>query len=140
MTRDDILSLFARRQDAWRRRDAVALSADHSEDCTMISPMAGIVSGRGAIGNVYSVWLTGFPDFTLQDEELLVDGDRVVQISTASGTDTGGFMGLPPSGKAFRIPTVFLYQLRDGKIVRFRTIYDFTGVLVQIGMLKAKPV
>jgi steroid delta-isomerase-like uncharacterized protein len=64
----------------------------------------------------------------------------VVQISIASGTDTGGFMGMPASGKAFRIPTVYFYQLRDGKISRFQSVYDFTGVLVQIGMLKAKPV
>jgi len=101
--------------------------------------MAGIVSGRGTIENVYDVWFTGFPDFTLKDEELVVDEDRVVQISIISGTDTGGFMGLPPSGRAFRIPTVQFYQLRDGKISRWRTIYDFTGVLIQVGMLKAKP-
>ncbi|HEV8317068.1 MAG TPA: ester cyclase [Vicinamibacterales bacterium] len=139
MRRDEILSLFARRQEAWRRRDAAALAADHTEDCTLTSPMAGIVSGRGTIENVYDVWFTGFPDFTLKDEELVVDEDRVVQISIISGTDTGGFMGLPPSGRAFRIPTVQFYQLRDGKISRWRTIYDFTGVLIQVGMLKAKP-
>jgi steroid delta-isomerase-like uncharacterized protein len=98
------------------------------------------VSGRGAIGSVYHLWLTGFPDFTLHEEELVIDGDRVVQMSIASGTDTGGFMGLPPTGKTFRIPTVYFYQFRDGQITRFRTVYDFTGILVQIGMLKAKPV
>ncbi len=140
MTRDEVLALFARRAEAWRRRDAASLAADHTDDCTFTSPMAGIVSGRGAIGSVYHVWLTGFPDFTLSDEELVIDEDRVVQMSTASGTDTGGFMGMPVSGKAFRIPTVFFYQLRDGRISRFRSVYDFTGVLVQIGMLKAKPV
>ncbi len=62
------------------------------------------------------------------------------RISIASGTDTGGFMGLPATGKAFRIPTVFFYQLRDGKISRFRTVYDFSGIFIQIGMLKTKPV
>jgi len=139
MTRDEILSLFARRQEAWRRHDAAALAADHTEDCTLTSPMAGIVSGRSAIENVYDVWFTGFPDFTLEDEELVVDEERVVQISTLSGTDTGGFMGLPPSGRTFRIPSVSFYELRDGRISRWRSIYDFTGVLIQIGMLKAKP-
>lgn len=139
MTRDEILALFARRQEAWHRHDVAALAADHTDDCTLTSPMAGLVSGRSTIKSVYHVWLTGFPDFALTDEELVIDGDRVVQISIASGTDTGGFMGLPATGKAFRIPTVFFYQLRDGKISRFRTVYDFSGVLMQIGMLKAKP-
>ena len=29
--------------------------------------------------------------------------------------------------------------LRDGHIVHERRIYDFTGILVQVGLLKAKP-
>jgi len=35
---------------------------------------------------------------------------------------------------------VFVYVLRGGQISQFRSVYDFVGVLVQIGMLKAKPV
>ncbi len=31
-------------------------------------------------------------------------------------------------------------NLKDRKIVRERRVYDFTGLLVQIGLLKAKPV
>ena len=140
MTRDEILSLFARRRDAWRRHDAAALAADHTEDGTFDSPMAGTVAGRDTIRSVYQAWFTGFPDLTLDDEELIIDADRLVQISIASGTDTGGFMELPPTGKGFRIPAVFFYVLRGGQISQFRSVYDFTGVLVQIGMLKAKPV
>jgi hypothetical protein len=34
---------------------------------------------------------------------------------------------------------VFLYELNGLTIVRERRIYDFTGMLVQIGALKAKP-
>ena len=48
-------------------------------------------------------------------------------------------MGLPPSGRSFRYAAVFLYELKDRQIVRERRISDFTGLLVQIGVLKAKP-
>jgi hypothetical protein len=34
---------------------------------------------------------------------------------------------------------VFLYEFKDGKIVKDRRVYYFTGVLVQVGTLKAKP-
>jgi len=33
---------------------------------------------------------------------------------------------------------VFL-QLQDGRIIHERRMYDFTGLLVQIGVLRAKP-
>ena len=54
-------------------------------------------------------------------------------------TDTGGLMGMTPSGKPALVPIVAVYRLADGQIVHERRIYDFTGMLVQIGVLKAKP-
>jgi hypothetical protein len=35
---------------------------------------------------------------------------------------------------------VLLDEFEDGRIARERRIYDFTGLLLQIGALKAKPV
>jgi predicted ester cyclase len=140
MTRDDIVALFARRQDAIARRDVNFIVSQHAPDCVHVSPLAGtIVKGREAIGQLYDQWFKGFPDYELTSEELLIDGDRVVQVSTQSGTDTGGFMGLPPTGKPFRVPVVWLFTLKDNQFVYVRPIYDFTGTLVQIGVLKAKP-
>ena len=48
-------------------------------------------------------------------------------------------MGLPPTNKPFRLPIVFLCTVKDGLVVHEQRIYDFTGMLVQIGVLKAKP-
>jgi predicted ester cyclase len=76
-------------------------------------------------------WTVGFA--------LLIDGDSVAQVLSIEGTDDGQFLGLPPTGKPFRVPAVFLYSLRDGQIARERRIYDFTGLLIQVGLLKAKP-
>ena len=66
--------------------------------------------------------------------------DRAVIIGEVSGTHVGTIMGLPPSGRAFRLVGTFVFVLRDGLIVDERRIYDFTGLLIQIGVLKAKPV
>ena len=140
MTREEITVFFARRQGALARRDAVALAADHAEDCVLESPWAGTVKGRAAIEQMHRLWFSAFPDVTFHDEELLIDGNRVAQIATVEGTDIGGFMGLPATGKPFRFPLVFLCTLNEQQIVHERRIYDFTGMMVQIGMLKAKPV
>jgi predicted ester cyclase len=78
-------------------------------------------------------------DVKMLEESLLIDGDSAAQVLAIEGTDSGQFLGLPPTGKSFRIPAVFLYDFKDGQIARERRIYDFTGLLVQIGLLKAKP-
>lgn len=140
MTRQEIRSLFTRRQEAWDRHDAAALAADHAEDGQVESPLAGgTACGREAVEKLYTTYLHAFPDLHVEEDELLIDGDRVVLVGRVSGTDTGGFMGMPPTGRTVSVPIVFFYEMRDGVIVRERRVYDFTGVLVQVGLLKAKP-
>lgn len=139
MTRNDITALLTGWRTAVNRRDAAALAKMHAEDSVMESAMAGVVTGRAAIVDVYQAWFNAFPDMVVTSEEPLIDGDRVVQVHTLTGTDRGEFMGMPPTGRPFRLLVVFLYVIRDGHVVHARTIYDFTGLLVQIGMLKAKP-
>lgn len=140
MTREDIVTFFNRRQGAYARLDAEALAADHADDGVLESPVAGgPVKGREAIARIYRAWFTVFPDVTVTWTDLLIDGDRAVQMATMAGTDTGGFMGLPPTGKRFGFPIVYMFTLEDGLIAHERRVYDFTGMLVQIGVLKARP-
>lgn len=46
------------------------------------------------------------PHVAPEDEDLVIDGRRVVRVAGLSGTDTGGFMGLPPTGRTFIAPLV----------------------------------
>lgn len=140
MTRDEIVVLFDRRLEAWARRDAAALARDHAEDGAVESPIAGgVTTGRAAIQATYDGYFRAFPDFRFEQEDLLVEGDRASIVATVSGTDRGGFMGLPPSGRAMRARAALWYTLREGLIVRELRIYDFTGVLVQVGAIRARP-
>src|SRR5438094_7243261 len=109
MTRADIKRMFDQRQAAVDRRDIDFLVGQHAPDCEQSSPLAGgTVSGREAIRRLYEAWFGGFPDLVWTSEEPLIDGDRITQMTTQSGTDTGGFMGLRPTGKPFRLPVVWI--------------------------------
>jgi steroid delta-isomerase-like uncharacterized protein len=141
MNRQEIVALFARRQADWDSLDAASLARDHSDDGRVESPLAGGTAvGREAIEKLYRTYFTAFADLHLVQDELLIDGDRVVLVGRSSGTDTGGFMGMEPTGRAFSVPVVLFYELRDGLIHRERRVYDFTAVLIQVGLLKTKPV
>ena len=141
MTRSEISDLIASVQDALGRRDSTALANFHAEDCVVDSPVAGgQARGREAIARSYEAFFHAFPDLTIKYDAPLIDGHRVVLITRISGTDHGGFMGLQPTGRFVDFPCVLLYDLENGLIVRERRIYDFTGMAVQVGAIKAKPV
>ena len=139
MTRDEAQQFFDRRVEAWKRRDVEALMLGHTEDCVLESPLAGTVRGRMAIENVYRTFVTSFPDFAIENPQFIADGDRVVQTVTCTGTNTGGFMGMAPTGKRFSFAAVLICTMCDGRIAHEKRIYDFTGFLLEIGVLKAKP-
>ena len=139
MTRDDVRRLFSERQEAWTRRDANALAASHAETGVVTSPMFARVSGRDAIQASYRALFDSFPDWTLTQGEPLVDGDRVAVPFEATATHLGEFMCLPGSGRRFDIQGVMLYALSDGLIVDERRAYDFSGLLIKLGVLRAKP-
>ncbi len=140
MTRAEIVDVLERRADAWRRLDAETLVADYVEDAVIESPLAGgTTQGRDQIRQVFQTYFVAFPDLAMEVDEVLVDDQRAAVMATFTGTDRGGFMGMPATGRHVTIPVVFLYEFKDGKIVRDRRVYDFTGMLVQVGTLKAKP-
>src|SRR5262249_440639 len=123
------------------QHDVEAISALYSDDVVVESPMAGgIVHGRAAVADVNQAWIAAFPDATFTRQTLVIDGARAVWIGEVQGTDTGGCMGVAATGKRFRLPMVVVYTMKDGLIVHEQRIYDFSGMLIQIGVLKAKPI
>lgn len=138
-SRDEIVALFKQRQQAFDALDASALSEQYTDDCTVESPVAGVIQGRANVEKVYRAWFDAFLDMDLQTEQLLIDGQQVVEVLRIEGTNVGEFMRLPATGKRFHFTGVCLFDLRGLQIERERRIYDFTGLLVQVGVLKARP-
>jgi predicted ester cyclase len=138
MTRAEIVALFKRRQDAYEDLDAKTLAADYTDASVIESPSAGVHTGRDAekaLGAVFDAFL----DLTMTVDHLIIDGDVVVTVMSAEGTHMRPLLGFEPTGKRFQMSMAFVHRLKDRKIIHERRIYDFTGLLVQIGLLKAKP-
>ena len=137
MTRDQIAAMFERRRIALENQDVAALMADYADDCVVESPSAGTHTGKPAIEEAMNAVFDAL-DIKVRQQSLIIDGNSVAASVVMEGKDVGQFLGLPPTGKSFHAPAVLLYELKDGKIIRERRVYDFTGLMVQIGLLKAK--
>ena len=139
VTRDEIVALVTRRLAAMAARDVAALAATHAENGSVASPMGGVLEGRAEIERNYRIWFSAFRDVVMEQDDLLIDGDRVVLVARLRGTHSGDFLGLPPTGRLMEFQVAQVMIVADGLVVEERRIYDFTGLLVQIGVLKAKP-
>ncbi len=79
-------------------------------------------------------------DMEVVVEDVIAEGDRVVDRITVRGTHTGELMGVPASGKRFEIEEVHIARIADGKIVERWSHADMLGLLQQIGGIPASPV
>ena len=76
-----------------------------------------------------------FPDWYSTWEELVAEGDKVVERWTGRGTHRGEFHGLPATGRQVAVPGTVYYRIADGKIVEFRGQFDRMAMLEQLGMI-----
>ena len=136
---DDIQTLLQQRTDAWARRDPAALAAGYAENAVVSSPMFPHAEGRTAIELSFAKLFHVFPDWDITVEEPCISGTRAMQAGKVRATQRGDFMGIPGTGKRVEFDCVLIFDFEDGRIKRERRVYDFTGMLIQLGVLRGKP-
>ncbi len=93
--------------------------------------------GRDGIKAVGQAVVGGFPDVSVTVEDLLADGDRVIERTTATATHTGEFNGIPPTNGQVIWTEIHIYRLEDGKIAELWSEIDFLSLLTQLGAIPA---
>ena len=81
-------------------------------------PYGGIHHGpNGVVQGVFGPQLEDIPDFTVTPEELIASGDQVAVVARYRGTGAA-------SGERLDLQVVHVFDVRDGKIARFRQFAD----------------
>jgi predicted ester cyclase len=103
------------------------------------------ISGRTRTSNL-SDWLAGiqqslagFPDTRFTVHDLLADGDKVIIRRSWTGTHTGVYRGIPPTGRQVTVTGTTIYRLEDGKIAEQWVESDELGLMLAIGGVVAAP-
>jgi steroid delta-isomerase-like uncharacterized protein len=140
VTKDQVTAFIERHADAWNRRSPDALCLDHAEAGVVVSPMFGRVQGRAHICSSYASLFAVFPDWEIRFETAIVDESRVAVPFSVNATHVGDFLGLPGTGRRCSFTGASLYELDGDMLIREeRRVYDFTGLLAQLGVLRVKP-
>jgi predicted ester cyclase len=94
----------------------------------------GRAVGPAGVARVVSELRAGADDFHLAIEDASVTGDTVWARLRGTGTDTGGQLGKPPTGRAFAITVIDVARFREGRMVEHWGVPDRLGLLLQLGL------
>jgi predicted ester cyclase len=92
-------------------------------------------SEREALIGFISGFHAAFPDGRISIEQMIAEGDTVALRATFSGTQTGRFQDIPPTGKAVTVPAQDMYRLREGKMVEHWGGPNLLRLLQQLGVI-----
>ncbi|HEX6871043.1 MAG TPA: ester cyclase [Micromonosporaceae bacterium] len=140
MSAQDPLTLFRRIiEEGFNEGNLAVLdelvSADFVEHQFAPPGQAGPKVGPAGVARIIRELRRGAPDFRLSIEDAVVHGDTVWARLRATGTDTGGQLGNPPSGRRFTITVIDIMRFLDGVGVEHWGVPDRFSVLEQTGNL-----
>jgi steroid delta-isomerase-like uncharacterized protein len=97
-------------------------------------PFPGAPEGREGMRLAATMFRQALPDWHSEVEQLVAEGDFVVEIFTASGTHRGDLMGVPGTGKALTLKGINVFRLAGDQIVERWGRLDQLGLLQQLGL------
>jgi steroid delta-isomerase-like uncharacterized protein len=142
MTSDEIRTLLDTFARAWERQDVAALGACYADDCVVVSPIFHTLHGRSQVERSYRDLFEAFTHQKVQVDDTIISPEtppRAVIVWTVQSTHVGEIFGVAASGKRIERRVAYILTLRDGRIVKELRMYDFTNMLMQLGVLRAKP-
>ena len=99
----------------------------------------GVPPGREGAKLFMTALRHAFPDLHASVDDVIAEGDKVVQRTRARGTMKGELMGLPPSGKSASWEQIHILRFANGREVEHWAVSDQLGMLSQLGFLDRAP-
>lgn len=94
------------------------------------------VTGPEGVGRLVRQLRAGADDLRYDIEDAAVHGDTVWLRLRATGTDTGGQLGFPATGRRFSITVIDVLRADDGRLVEHWGVPDRLGLLQQLGHVR----
>ena len=103
-----------------------------AEDVIEREELPGLSSGREGVREFFKMMHAAFPDFAMQIEDILAEGDRVVIRATMRGTHQGDFMGIPATGRQIAVPFTDFVRFDGKKVVEHWGVTDTGRMMEQL--------
>ncbi len=101
------------------------------------SQLPNVPAGREGGKMVHQGAISAFPDSKTTTDDLIAEGDKVVERFTLVGTHKGEFMGIPATDKPVKVTGMSIFRIANGKIVEHWDENDAMSLLIQLGVLPA---
>ncbi len=120
-------------EEVFRGGDVDVLDQLMAENFVEHDPPPGMTPDRDGFKQFVRSLRANLADIVYTVDDQVADGDRVVERWTMTGTHSGRWLGVPPTGKRITFTGIDISRLQDGRIVEHWTQLDLFGLFEQLG-------
>jgi steroid delta-isomerase-like uncharacterized protein len=120
-------------EEFWRTGDVDVLDEVLAPDFVFHQP--GTPPDLESFKQFVPMFRAAFPDMSYTVEDMVAEGDKVVDRLTWQATHQGEMMGIPPTGNTVRVTEMHISRISEGKIVERWGQGDNLGMMQQLGVV-----
>jgi predicted ester cyclase len=117
----------------FNQHDFSALAEHMKEDYIQHNLL--VPQGRDGFQSFFQDAFHAVPDWKYALKNIISGGDFVWVYGTYSGTQTGEWLGIPATGKAFAFDAVDIFRLEGGRLAEHWDVMDVYGLFKQLGVV-----
>ena len=110
-----------------------------AKDLVSHGALGDVIGPDGFVGIMLGNVRAGFPDASIEATTVIEEGEMVSFRLDGSGTHSGPFLGVAPTGKRVRIRGIHHARVRDGLVVEHWQGPDVLAMLIDMGLFPPSP-
>ena len=99
-------------------------------------PVTGQLPGLNGYKQMVKDFRDAFPNLRVKNEDVIVEGNKIVVSWTAYGIQSGHLMNIPPTNKHVTLKGIDILLVVNNKITERWGEFDAMGMLSQLGVLQ----
>ena len=127
-------SLRKQIEEVWNKGNLEIIPEVISTDFSMMDLSGVELKGPEGFSQMVTFWRSMFPDLRFTIVDMVAEGDKVAAHVTYTGTFTGPFGDIEPTGKQVNMMEATFYVFKDGKVIGQTIFLDFLSFYQQSGI------
>ena len=128
-------AVFEKFMSALNAKDMASMESLLADDFMDNDAMPGMAPGKEGMIDMIGMYVNAFPNLNIVVDHWVAEGDLVAGVMTTEGTQTGEFMGMPASGKAFSVREMHMVRVANGKMVEHWGLANELSMMQQLGAM-----
>ena len=115
------------------------LAPNYARHCQAMPPEAQEIHGAEPLKAFVREALAAFPDWQDNIDFMFATDDKVVYMTTSTGTQTGQMGPFPPTGKRMKLVSIIIQRLENQKVAETWISWDNVSFMTQLGHFPPSP-